>query len=124
MRAALVGLISVLLFAPPATRGADVDGSAPPIVDQLLARAAKLELSDVQIEALQLIRQRRTHALQALGQRLQATETQSSAAADHDTLALLQEMGRLRVLSGREALQELTPAQRRRWVGLQAEQSR
>ena len=121
MRAALVGLFGLLLLAPCVTRGADVDDSAPPIVEQILARAAALALSDTQVQALQVIRERRTHTLQALAQRLHTTETQSTAAAEHDTLTLLQEVGRLRVLSGREALQALTPAQRRRWVQLQAQ---
>ena len=123
MRAALVGFFSILLLAPCATRGADVDDPAPPIVDQILARAAALELSDTRVQALQVIGERRTHTLQALRQRLHATETQSTAAADHDTLTLLQEIGHLQVLNGREALQTLTPVQRRRWVELQAAQA-
>jgi hypothetical protein len=120
MRAGVVGLISLLLLAPSATCGADVDDSAPPIVDQILTRAAALELSDAQVQALQVIRDRRTHTLQALAERLRAADAQSTAAAEDDTLTLMREMGRLQVMSGREALEQLSPAQRRRWVELQA----
>ena len=122
MRSALLSLISIALVCGAAS-ASKVDDSAPPIVEQLLARAAALELSDAQVQALQLIRERRTQTLQVLRARLRAAEAQVTAAATHDTVTLMQEIGRLQVLSGRDALQQLTPAQRRRWVTLQARQT-
>ena len=122
MRSALLSLISIALVCGAAS-ASEVDDSAPPIVEQLLARAAALELSDAQVQALQLIRDRRTQTLQVLRARLRAAEAQVTAAATHDTVTLMQEIGRLQVLSGRDALEQLTPAQRRRWVTLQARQT-
>jgi len=119
MRAALAGVAGVLAFLSVAAGGAEVDDSAPPIVEQLLDQAASLGLTPEQIQAIEVIRDRRAHALAALAERLRATEVQTTAAAEHDTVALMQEMGRLQVLSGRDALQQLTPAQRQRWVTLQ-----
>jgi hypothetical protein len=57
--------------------------------------------------------------METLQQRLHATEAQPSAAAQQDAVALMQEIGTLQVLSERAALQQLTPAQRRRWVDIQ-----
>jgi hypothetical protein len=122
MRSALLSLISIALVCGAAS-ASEVDDSASPIVEQLLTRAAALELSAAQVQALQLIRDRRTQTLQVLRARLRATEAQVTAAATHDTVTLMQEIGRLQVLSGREALEQLTPAQRRRWVTLQARQT-
>jgi hypothetical protein len=124
MRAALVGLASVVLLFLSTTGGAEADDSAPPIVDQLLAHATALELSTAQVQALEVIRDRRVHALATLQDRLRGSETQPTAAAAQDTLTLMQDIGRLQVLSGREALQQLTPAQRDRWVALQARRTR
>jgi hypothetical protein len=120
MRVTLVALASVVLVFVATTGGAEAEDSAPPIVDQLLARAAALELSAAQVRALETIRDRRVHTLAALQDRLHGSEVQSTAAAAQDTLTLMQDIGRLQVLSGREALQQLTPAQRDRWVALQA----
>ena len=122
MRSALVGLASVVVFYSSPIGGADVQDSAPPIVDQLLAQATALELSAAQVDALEAIRDRRAHTLAALRERLRGTEPAAEAAVAQDALTLMQEMGRLQVLSGREALQQLSPAQRRRWVELQAAQ--
>ncbi len=122
MRATLVGLASGVLLFISTVGGAESGDSAPPIVEQLLARATALELSDAQVQALEAIRERRLHTLAVLQDRLRSSEAQSTAAAAQDTLILMQDMGRLQVLSGREALQQLTPAQRRRWVALQAHQ--
>ena len=106
------------------TRAAEPDAGATPVVEQLLGHAAALELSDGQVAALQIIRDRRTRTLQALTERLRAVEGQSTAAAAHDATTLMQDIGRLQVLSGREALLQLTPTQRRRWVELQAQRRR
>jgi len=122
MRSALLSLISIALVCGAAS-ASEVDDSASPIVEQLLTRAAVLELSAAQVQALQLIRDRRTQTLQVLRARLRAAEAQVTAAATHDTVTLMQEIGRLQVLSGRDALEQLTPAQRRRWVTLQARQT-
>jgi len=122
MRSALLSLISIALVCGAAS-ASEVDDSASPIVEQLLTRAAVLELSAAQVQALQLIRDRRTQTLQVLRARLRAAEAQATAAAAHDTVTLMQEIGRLQVLSGRDALEQLTPAQRRRWVTLQAGQT-
>ena len=124
MRAALVALASgVLLFA--STPGeAESGDSASPIADQLLAQATSLELSAAQVEALEIIRNRRVHTLATLQERLRGTRAQSTAAAAQDTLTLMQDIGQLQVLSGREALRQLTPAQRQRWVDLHAGQTR
>ena len=124
MRSALVAFASVVVFYSSAAGGADTRESAPPIVDQLLAHATALELSATQVDAIEAIRDRRAHTLATLRARLRATETQSTAAAQQDTLALMQEIGRVQVLSGREALEQLSPAQRSHWVALQAAQKR
>jgi hypothetical protein len=123
MRATLGALASVvLLFIGTIGTAASTD-STPPIVDQLLAHATALELNDGQIQALEAIRERRIHTLATLQERLRGSEAQATAAAAQDTLTLMQAIGRLQVLSGREALQQLTPGQRRRWVALQAHRS-
>ena len=111
-------------MASGATRAAEGDDAAAPIVEQVLGHAAALELSDTQVEALQIVRDRRARTLQALTERLRAAEGQSTAAAAHDTTTLMQDIGRLQVMSGREALLQLTPNQRRRWVELQARRPR
>ena len=118
MRATLVGLASVLLLFNSVPAGAESGVSAAPIVDQLLAHATALDLGNAQVQALEAIRDRRVHTLATLQDRLRGSEAQATAAAAQDTLTLMQDMGRLQVLSGREALQQLTPAQRRRWVEL------
>lgn len=120
MHTALVGLVSALLLAGPAAASND---SGPPVVERILGRAAELELTDAQVQALRAIRDRRTHSLQALADRLRAAEGELTAAGTSDTLTLMQEIGRLQVLSGRDALQQLTPAQRRRWVEVQAQRT-
>ena len=120
MRTTLVGLASVVLLFVSTAGGAESDDSAPPIVEQLLAHATALDLSAAQIQALEAIRDRRAHTLATLQDRLHGSAAQATAAAAQDTLTLMQDMGRLQVLSGREALQQLTPAQRDRWVALQA----
>jgi hypothetical protein len=119
MPSASIGLIGILLFFAPAVGGAEVDDSAAPIVEQLLARASALELGAEQIGALELIRDRRAQTLITLTERLRTAEAQSTIAAEGDVLTLMQAIGRLQVLSGREALQHLTPAQRQRWAVLQ-----
>jgi len=119
MRATLVVLASVVLLLICRTGGAESSDSAPPIVDQLLAHATALELSAAQVQALEVIRERRVHTLATLQDRLRGSEAQATAAASQDALTLMQDAGRLQVLSGRDALQQLTPAQRRRWVELQ-----
>jgi hypothetical protein len=119
MRTTVAVVASTLLLVGSTAGGAESD-AAPPIVDQLLEHARALDLSDSQVQALQLIRDRRVHTLATLQQRLHAAEAQSSDAAQQDAVTLMQEIGRLQVLSGREALQQLTPAQRRRWVDIQA----
>ena len=78
---------------------------------------------DAQVQALEVIRDRRLQTLATLQERLRRSEAQSTAAAAHDTLTLMQDAGRLQVLSAREALQQLSPAQRRRWVELQAQRT-
>ena len=117
MRSALIGLCSVLLCAVPVA--GEGHNSAAPIVEQLLAQAPALELSAEQIGALELIRDRRAQTLATLTERLRAAEAESTAAAAGDAETLMQEIGRLQVLSGRDALQRLTPAQRQRWSALQ-----
>ena len=119
MPSALIGLIGILLFSVTPVRGAEVDGSASPIVEQLLAQAPALELDAEQVGALQVIRERRARTLITLTERLRNAEAQSTIAAEGDVLTLMQEIGRLQVLSGREALQHLTAAQRQRWAALQ-----
>ena len=123
MRATLVGLASVVLLFGSAATGAESDDSAPPIVDQLLAHKTALDLSADQIQALETIRDRRVRTIATLQDRLRGSETEPTAAAAQDTLTLMQDMGRLQVLSGREALQQLTPTQRRRWVELRAQKT-
>jgi hypothetical protein len=120
MRATLAGLASVVLLFIATVGGAESSDSTPPIVDQLIAHATALELNDGQIQALEAIRERRVHTLATLQERLRGSEAQATAAAAQDTLTLMQDIGRLQVLSGSEALQQLTPGQRRRWVELQA----
>jgi len=120
MPSALIGLIAILLFSAPAGGGAEVDASASPIVEQLLAQAPALGLGAEQIGALELIRDRRAQTLITLTERLRTAGAQSTVAAEGDVLTLMQEIGRLQVLSGREALQHLTPAQRQRWAALQS----
>jgi len=78
MRSALLSLISIALVCGAAS-ASKVDDSAPPIVEQLLARAAALELSDAQVAATsagaQLVQARftlataRAQLLAALGRR-------------------------------------------------------
>ena len=119
MRSALIGLSGIWLCAVPAVGGAEVHDSAAPIVEQLLAQAPALELSAEQIAALERIRDRRAQTLAALTARLRSAESQSTAAAEGDAVTLMQEIGRLQVLSGRDALQRLTPGQRLRWSALQ-----
>jgi len=121
MPSALIGLIAILLFSAPAGGGAEVDASASPIVEQLLAQAPALGLGAEQIGALELIRDRRAQTLITLTERLRTAGAQSTVAAEGDVLTLMQEIGRLQVLSGREALQHLTPAQRQRWAALQSQ---
>jgi len=121
MRATLVSLASVVVLFVSTAGGAESSDSAPPIVDQLLAHAAALALSATQIQALEAIRERRVHTLATLQNRLRNSEAQTTAAAAHDTLTLMQDVGRLQVLSGREALQQLTPTQRRRWAAMAAD---
>ena len=116
--AALIGLFGLLLCSTPAAVGAEGADSASPIVEQLLAQAPALELGAGQIEALKLIRDRREQTLITLRERLRTAEAQSTVGAESDVVTLMQEMGRLQVLSGREALQHLTPAQRQRWAAL------
>jgi parvulin-like peptidyl-prolyl isomerase len=120
MRATLAALLGVLTVSATPARGVEQSGSTPPVVVQLLAQAAALDLTDAQVQALQLIRDRRNQTLATLDERLQAAETQATVSAANDTLTLMQEIGRVRVISGREALEQLTPDQRRRWVALQA----
>ena len=124
MRASLVGLASVVLLFSSVPARAESDDSARPVVDQLLAHATALELSNAQVQALEAVSDRRVHTLATLQDRLRGSETQPTAAATQDTLTLMQDIGRLQVLSGREALQQLTPTQRRRWVELQAHPTR
>jgi hypothetical protein len=118
MRAALICLACVLLLSGSAAGGQSED--AVPIVDQLLAQATALDLSAGQVKALERIRDRRVHTLATLQERLRGAEAQQTAAAAEDTVTLMREIGRVQVLSGREALQQLSPAQRRRWVELHA----
>ena len=66
MRATLVGLASVVLLFSSIPGGAESDDSAPPIVDQLLAHATALALSNAQVQALEAIRDRRVHTLATL----------------------------------------------------------
>jgi hypothetical protein len=120
MRATLVVIASALLPLASIAGGAEASDAAPPIVQQLLAHAQALDLSDSQVQTLELIRDRRLHTLETLQRRLDATKAQSSAAAQQDAVSLMQEIGRLQVLSGRDALRQLSTAQRRRWVDLQA----
>jgi hypothetical protein len=120
MRATLGGLASVVLLFRFLPARAESDDSAPPIVEQLIAHATALALSQTQLQALEAIRDRRVHTLATLQDRLRGSEAQPTAAAAQDTLTLMQDIGRLQVLSGREALQQLTPDQRRHWVALQA----
>ncbi|HVN86216.1 MAG TPA: hypothetical protein VMW17_15375 [Candidatus Binatia bacterium] len=115
MRLVLAGVAGTLVLISGVAGGAEVD-SAPPIVEQLLSRSAALELSSEQIQALEQIRERRAHSLAVLTTRLRSAEPPASAAAQRDEVALMQEIGRVQVLSGRDALQQLTPAQRQRWV--------
>lgn len=120
MGATLIALVGLLTFSTSTAHGVEQTASAPPVVVQILAQAAALDLTDAQIEALQRVRDHRDHTLAALDERLRAAEAQTTVGATNDALTLMQEIGRLRVLSGREALQQLTPAQRQRWVELQA----
>jgi hypothetical protein len=120
MRAALVALANVVLLFTATPGGAESGDSAPPIVDQLLAQATVLKLSAAQIDALDAIRDRRVHTLATLRERLRGAEAQTTEAAAQDSVTLMQEIGRLQVLSGREALQQLSAEQRLHWVQLHA----
>jgi hypothetical protein len=120
MRAALIAFLAVVMVCPSVARGAEQTDSTPPVVVQILAQAAALDLTAAQVQALQLIRDRREQTLAALDKRLRAAETQATVGAGNDALMLMQEIGRMRVLTGRDALEQLTPDQRRRWVTLQA----
>ena len=121
MRTALAKCAGVLVFLSVAAGGADIDRSAPPVVEQILSHAAALGLSPEQIQALEVIRDRRARTLDALAERLRVADSQTTVAAEQDAVAVMQEIGRLRVMSGQAALQQLTPAQRQRWVALQQE---
>lgn len=120
MHVALVGVLLALLLPLPVASASDPDGATPPIVDQLLAHAVGLDLSAEQVSTLRAISARRARTLTVLAERLRASEAQSSAAAEQDSVTLMQEIGRLRVLSGAEALRQLSAAQRQRWVELQS----
>ncbi|MBP1688452.1 MAG: hypothetical protein H6Q33_4595 [Deltaproteobacteria bacterium] len=120
MRSTLITLIGAVTFCASAAHAISQTDAPPPVVIQLLAQAGTLELTDAQVQALQLIRDRRDRTLAALDRRLRAAETDTTVGATNDILTLMQEIGRVRVLSGREALEQLTPDQRRRWVALQA----
>lgn len=119
MRSALIALLGAVAVSAAVARAVGQTDAAPPVVVQLLAQAQALDLTSEQIQALQLIRDRREQTLKALGKRLRASKAQTTLGANNDTLTLMQEIGRLRVLSGREALEQLTPEQRQRWVALQ-----
>ena len=116
---AVAALVMCLLLGGM-LHAAEPDTLAPAVVDQLLARAADLQLSAEQVGALRAISQRRVHTLEILEQRLRASEADSSATATQDSMTLMQEMGRLRVLSGAQALQQLSAAQRQQWIELRA----
>jgi hypothetical protein len=91
---------------------------AVPIVEQLLGHAGELGLSVEQVGTLRALRTRRQEALRVLSDRFEKADGESSAAAQQDAVTLLHDAGRLRVLSGRDALLLLTPEQRRRWATL------
>ena len=119
-RSGLIGLTALALLCSSAAGGAGSTDSAPPIVDQLLAHRAQLALSEQQVASLRAVSDRSSHTLQVLTERLRASETTATEAGTQNTKALLQEIGRLRVMTGRDALQVLTADQRHRWVQLQA----
>ncbi len=121
---ALIGLIALALLCSSAAGGAGSTDSAPPIVDQLLDLRAQLDLSEQQVASLQAMSDRSRQTLQALTQRLRTSESTATAAGAENTKILLQEIGRLRVMTGRDALQVLTAEQRQRWVQLQAGRGR
>jgi len=122
-RASTVAGIAVLLIAGSVAGATDPE-SAPPIVDQVLAYSAKLELTPEQIARLHAISERRAHKLDVLAHRLRTSEAQASAQSAQDSVGLMQEIGSLRVLSGAEALQLLSTAQKQRWVQLQTSRGR
>ncbi|HUI27546.1 MAG TPA: hypothetical protein VL403_15800 [Candidatus Kryptonia bacterium] len=122
-RASTVAGIAVLLIAGSVAGATDPE-SAPPIVDQVLAYSAKLELTPEQIARLHAISERRAHTLDVLAHRLRTSEAQASAQSAQDSVGLMQEIGSLRVLSGAEALQLLSTAQKQRWVQLQTSRGR
>jgi len=118
---ALIGLTALALLCSSAAGGVGSTDSSPPIVDQLLAHRTQLDLSDQQIASLRAMSDRSRQTLQVLTERLRASETATTEAGAQNTKALMQEIGRLRVMSGRDALQVLTADQRRRWVELRTE---
>ena len=116
MRGLWAVALAWLLLSGSVARATDPPAAAAPIVEQLLAHAADLQLGAEQIGALRTISERRTQTLKVLQQRLDASDAQASAAAAQDSMTLMQEIGRLRVLSDAEALRQLTTMQRQRWV--------
>jgi len=110
--------IVVLMALPHAPAPVSATEVAAPIVEQLLGHAGELRLSAGQVDALRALRTRRQEALRVLSDRFEKADDESSAAAQQDAVTLLHDAGRLRVLSGRDALLLLTPEQRRRWVAL------
>jgi hypothetical protein len=111
----LLVLLVAVAFGTAVEAG-EPDVPRPPIVDQLLVHATDLELTPEQIDTLRSMGVHRARALAALEARLRAVAEEDSAAAARDALTLMQEIGRLRVLSEAEALRLLSPDQRRRWV--------
>jgi hypothetical protein len=120
---ALIGLTALAFLCSSAAGGAAPTDPAPSIADQLLARRAQLDLSEQQVASLRAMSNRSSHTLQVLTERLRASEATTTEAATHDTKVLLQQIGRLRVMSGRDALLVLTTTQRRHWVQLRAERT-